>query len=136
MEKGDCVFVDPNDMGPPDPKAQFTCSSCGKIFSRNSNLKAHERLHTGEMPYVCSFDDCRKSFKWKSSLSSHLKTHGKGTTPSQPRPAPEKQRPVAQSENLAAIGNRRSAAAVDKEGTSSTITSDRETKHSKSTSSA
>ncbi|KAJ8908827.1 hypothetical protein NDN08_005531 [Rhodosorus marinus] len=55
------------------------CDKCPKKFERLSNLKAHRRMHTGETPYKCDVPDCAKSFKWKSSLSSHMKSHGKTT---------------------------------------------------------
>lgn len=51
----------------------YTCPfpSCTRISSEHSNMKAHMRLHTGERPYVCRVPSCRKSFRWKSSLTYH-----------------------------------------------------------------
>lgn len=51
----------------------YTCpfQSCNRISSEHSNMKAHMRLHTGERPYVCRVASCRKSFRWKSSLTYH-----------------------------------------------------------------
>lgn len=51
----------------------YTCpfQSCNRISSEHSNMKAHMRLHTGERPYVCRVATCRKSFRWKSSLTYH-----------------------------------------------------------------
>lgn len=51
----------------------YTCPfpSCTRISSEHSNMKAHMRLHTGERPYVCRVATCRKSFRWKSSLTYH-----------------------------------------------------------------
>ncbi|WP_330924556.1 C2H2-type zinc finger protein [Candidatus Sororendozoicomonas aggregata] len=51
----------------------YICSYCEKGFSKPSDLKIHERVHTGEKPYGCSF--CSKKFTQKSGLTQHLKIH-------------------------------------------------------------
>lgn len=51
----------------------YTCPfpTCNRVSSEHSNMKAHMRLHTGERPYICRVASCRKSFRWKSSLTYH-----------------------------------------------------------------
>lgn len=54
-------------------RKDLTCDVCKKTFSRSDNLKTHQRIHTGEMPYACRY--CGKSFRWKSALSNHEDLH-------------------------------------------------------------
>ncbi|XP_008104044.2 gastrula zinc finger protein XlCGF26.1 isoform X1 [Anolis carolinensis] len=49
------------------------CLVCGEIFRNDSDLKVHQRLHTGDRPYICL--DCGKSFSRISHLISHEKIH-------------------------------------------------------------
>ncbi|ODN01599.1 putative zinc finger protein [Orchesella cincta] len=52
---------------------KYECRWCEKYFMNSGNLKAHERIHTGERPYSCA--DCSKAFKQLGGLQYHLKTN-------------------------------------------------------------
>lgn len=62
-------------QSPHPHQRSFVCpfQSCTKTFARVYNLKAHQRVHSREMPYSCH--RCSKRFRWRSSLTSHTKFH-------------------------------------------------------------
>lgn len=47
----------------------FVCSVCNQRYSRKDNLRAHQRIHSGEKPYKC--DDCGVKFRWLGALKNH-----------------------------------------------------------------
>ncbi|XP_060794676.1 histone-lysine N-methyltransferase PRDM9-like [Neoarius graeffei] len=51
----------------------YCCSQCGKSFKQKCDLQHHQHIHTGEKPYNCS--QCGKSFNQKSILRKHQRIH-------------------------------------------------------------
>ncbi|XP_075047246.1 uncharacterized protein LOC142107616 [Mixophyes fleayi] len=54
-------------------KGEFLCSACDKIFTHQSNLLVHQRIHSGERTYHCH--ECNRRFSQRTSLMIHLRTH-------------------------------------------------------------
>lgn len=48
-------------------------AGCNKAFSKLSDLTRHNRVHTGERPYVCEY--CDAGFSQKYRLTTHLRIH-------------------------------------------------------------
>jgi uncharacterized Zn-finger protein len=48
------------------------CRFCGKTFQWSHSVKTHERLHTGDKPYLCKM--CGTRFTQNGNLKVHAKT--------------------------------------------------------------
>ncbi|XP_015811966.3 zinc finger protein 567 [Nothobranchius furzeri] len=49
------------------------CDVCKKVFRSKSYMKVHQRIHTGEKPFVCTF--CGKRFHQVCSMKYHERSH-------------------------------------------------------------
>nr|XP_046273333.1 uncharacterized protein LOC124074434 [Scatophagus argus] len=54
----------------------FSCSECGKAFTKNGLLETHMRMHTGEKPFSCSV--CGKKYMIYRYLMQHMAIHDVG----------------------------------------------------------
>ncbi|KIK99057.1 hypothetical protein PAXRUDRAFT_823158 [Paxillus rubicundulus Ve08.2h10] len=60
---------------PSPPTSKYECDYCGKGFTRPSSLKIHLNSHTGEKPFVCTFEGCGRSFSVLSNMRRHARVH-------------------------------------------------------------
>ncbi|KAM6951492.1 uncharacterized protein FYW47_015004 [Aplochiton taeniatus] len=54
---------------------RFPCSYCGKLFLSRSALGRHDRIHTGEKPFICTHINCEKGFRSSAELRIHTRYH-------------------------------------------------------------
>ncbi|XP_039675677.1 gastrula zinc finger protein XlCGF57.1-like [Perca fluviatilis] len=52
---------------------QFSCSECGKRFSKKTNLKVHMIIHSTDKPFSCTV--CGKRYSQKGNLVRHMPHH-------------------------------------------------------------
>lgn len=76
VDKVSLALNDESITKPGGSREKVECPTCGLQLCRKSYLKDHLLVHSRERPFVCSKRSCKKSFRWRSNLTRHFKSHG------------------------------------------------------------
>lgn len=53
----------------------YMCDFCGETFRKKMHINSHRRIHTGEKPFICEVETCKKAFRSSSALLQHKWVH-------------------------------------------------------------
>eukprot|EP00181_Compsopogon_caeruleus_P005118 CAMPEP_0184690476 /NCGR_PEP_ID=MMETSP0312-20130426/31250_1 /TAXON_ID=31354 /ORGANISM="Compsopogon coeruleus, Strain SAG 36.94" /LENGTH=194 /DNA_ID=CAMNT_0027147975 /DNA_START=316 /DNA_END=900 /DNA_ORIENTATION=+ len=55
-----------------EKEKKYSCPVCDRKFSKSYNMRVHRRIHSDEKPVSCSVPGCGETFRWRSTLKSHV----------------------------------------------------------------
>jgi len=59
----------------PLAKRKFACPVCTNSFTTSGHLTRHNKIHSGDKPFLCPFEGCGKKTARQDSMTQHYRMH-------------------------------------------------------------